>query len=281
MPGHVSNVVRSADGTTIGYRQYGGGDGLILVHGGMQAAQHLSALAAALADQFLVLVPDRRGRGTSRPRGTEFGLQREVEDLHALIAATGARFLFGHSSGALIVLRTALVTPAVERVALYEPPLSVRGSTPTAWLPRFDREIAAGKNAAAAVTALKGARLDPLLARLPRWLLTPIAAAGMTDRKAAAGDVPAADLVPTMRFDVQVAREMADTAAEYAAVQARVLLMGGTRSPDYMGTALRELAAVIPRRQVVTLSGLGHGGPQNQGRPEAVARALRAFFTAD
>jgi len=64
-------------------------------------------------------------------------------------------------------------------------------------------------------------------------------------------------------------------------VQARVLLMGGTRSPDYMGTALRELAAVIPRRQVVTLSGLGHGGPQNQGRPEAVARALRAFFTAD
>jgi len=280
MPGYLKNVVRSADGTTIGYRQYGSGLGLILVHGGMQAAQHLSALAAALADQFLVLVPDRRGRGISRPRGSEFGLGHEVGDLQALIDATGARFVFGHSSGALIVLRTALVTPGLERVALYEPPLSVCGSTPTAWVPRFHEEIAPGKNAAAAVTALKGARLDPVLARLPRRLLTPVAAAGMRDRHAAGGDVPAADLVPTMRFDVQIAREMADTAAEYAAVQGRVLLMGGTRSPDYLGTALRELAAVIPRGRVVTLSGLGHAGPQNQGRPEAVARVLRDFFTA-
>ena len=83
-----------------------------------------------------------------------------------------------------------------------------------------------------------------------------------------------------MRFDVQIAREMADTTAEYSALRARVLLMAGTRSPDYLGTAVRELAAVIPRCQVVTLPGLGHSGPQNDGRPQAVARALRDFFTA-
>jgi pimeloyl-ACP methyl ester carboxylesterase len=281
VPGYLKNVVSSADGTVIGYRWYGSGPGLILVHGGMQAAQHLSALAAALSDQFRVFVPDRRGRGSSQAHGTESGLRQEVEDLQALIAATGARFLFGHSSGALIALRAALVTPAVERTALYEPPLSVRGSSPSAWVPRFHREIAAGKNAAAAVTALKGARLDPVLTRLPRWVLTPVAAAGMRDRHTAADDVPAADLVPTMRFDVQIAREMADTTAEYAALHARVLLLGGTRSPDYLGTALRELAAVIPGSQIVTLRGLGHMGPQNGGKPEIVARALRDFFTAD
>lgn len=280
MPGYLTNVARSADGAAIGYRQYGSGPGVILVHGGMQSAQHLSALAAALADQFLVLVPDRRGRGMSGPRGIEVGLRQEVEDLQAIIAVTGARFLFGHSSGALIALRAALDTPAVERVALYEPPLSVRGSTPSAWVPRFHQEIAAGKNAAAAVTALKGARLEPVLARLPRWLLIPVAAFGMRDRKTAADDVAAADLVPTMRFDVQIAREMADTTAEYAAVRGRVLLMGGTKSPDYLGTALRELAAVIPSGHVVTLSGLGHTGPQNRGRPEAVARVLLDFFSA-
>ena len=95
MPGYLKNAARSADGTTIGYRQYGSGPGLILVHGGMQAAQHMSALAAALADQFRVFVPDRRGRGPSGPHGAGFGLRREVEDLQALIAATGARFLFG------------------------------------------------------------------------------------------------------------------------------------------------------------------------------------------
>jgi len=281
MPGYLKNVVQSADGTTIGYRQFGGGPGLILVHGGMQAAQHLSALAAGLADQFLVVVPDRRGRGMSLARGSAFGLRYEVEDLRALISATGARFLFGHSSGALIVLRAALIIPGVERVALYEPPLSVRGSTPVGWVPRFHREITAGKNSAAAVTALKGARLDPALTRLPRWLLTPVAAAGIRRRSADSDDLPAADLVPTMRFDVQIAREMADTTAEYAALQARVLLMGGTRSPLYLSTALRELAAVIPRSQLVVLSGLGHSGPQNQGKPGAVARVLRDFFTTD
>lgn len=280
MPGYVKNAVRSADGTTIGYRQYGSGPGLILVHGGMQAAQHLSALAAALADQFQVLVPDRRGRGSSGAETTGSGLRQEVEDLQALIAATGARFLFGHSSGALIALRTALVTPAIERAALYEPPLSVRGSSPAAWVPRFYRETAAGKNAAAAVTALKGARLDPVLAWLPRWFLVPAAAASMRDRHLADGDVPAADLVPTMRFDVQIAREMADTTAEYAALQARVLLMGGTKSPGYLGTALRELNAVLPDSRIVTLPRLGHFGPRNDGKPEAVASELREFLTA-
>jgi pimeloyl-ACP methyl ester carboxylesterase len=280
VPGYLKKAARSADGTAIGYRQYGSGPGLILVHGAMQAAQHLAALAATLADEFLVVVPDRRGRGSSQPDGTGSGLRHEVEDLQALIAATGARFLFGHSSGALIVLRAALVTPAVERAALYEPPLSVRGSSPSAWLPRFHREIAAGKNTAAAVTALKGARLDPVTARLPRWLLIPIAAAGMRDRHTAADDVPTADLVPTMRFDVQIAREMADTTAEYAAIRARVLLLGGSRSPAYLGTALRELADVIPHRQVLTLPGLSHTGPRNDGRPAVVARVLRDFFTA-
>lgn len=280
MPGFLTHVTRSADGTVIGYRQYGSGPGLILVHGGMQAAQHLSALAAALADQFQVFVPDRRGRGPSGPHGTGSVVRCEVEDLQAVITATGARLVFGHSSGALIALRTALLTAAVQRVALYEPPLSVRGSTPAAWVPRFHREIAGGRHAAAAVTALKGARIDPRLARLPRWLLTPVAAAGLRGRHLPDGDVPAADLVPTMRFDVQIAREMADTAAEYASLPARVLLLGGTRSPQYLGTALGELAAVLPRGQVVTLAGLGHSGPQNDGRPPVVARALRDFFTA-
>lgn len=168
----------------------------------------------------------------------------------------------------------------MERAARYEPPLSVRGSAPAAWVPRFHQEIAAGKNAAAAVTALKGTRLDPVLTRLPRWLLTPIAAARMRDRNPPADHVPAADLVPTMRFDVQIAQEMADTTTEYSALQARGLLMAGTRSPHYVRTAIRELAAVIPRCQVVTLPGLGHSGPQNDGRPHAVARALRDFLTA-
>ena len=280
MPDYLKGTVRSADGTTIGYRQYGSGPGLILVHGGMKAAQHLSALAAGLSDRFRVHVPDRRGRGLSGPLGTAYGIQREVEDMQALIAATGARFIFGHSSGALVSLRTALSTPALDRIAIYEPPLPVHGSVPVDWLPRFDREIASGDRAAAVVTALKGTRIDPAFARLPRWLLTGAGAVALRAERTHDDEVRIADLVPTMHFDMQIVREMADTAPDYAALRVPVLLLGGTKSPDFLSTALSELAAALPHAQRVTLPGLDHSGPEDDGSPLTVAQTLRDFFTA-
>jgi pimeloyl-ACP methyl ester carboxylesterase len=67
---YSSGSVTSADGTRIGYRQVGRGPGLVLVHGGGQAAQNLMQLAWSLSDEFTVCVPDRRGRGSSGPPGT-------------------------------------------------------------------------------------------------------------------------------------------------------------------------------------------------------------------
>jgi pimeloyl-ACP methyl ester carboxylesterase len=156
MSGDSKGSVSSADGTVIGYRRLGSGPEVILLHGGMQASQHLMGLAGALSGEFTVYVPDRRGRGLSGPHGDDYRLIREVEDIQALVTATGASRIFGLSGGALVALGTALVTPALDRVAVYEPPLSVDGSVPTDWVPRYDREIAAGKTAAALVTALRG-----------------------------------------------------------------------------------------------------------------------------
>lgn len=280
MPEYLKGTVRSADGTTIGYREYGSGPGLVVMHGGMKAAQHLSVLAADLGRQFRVFVPDRRGRGLSGPHGAGYGMGREVEDVQALLAATGARFLFGHSSGGLVSLRAALATPGLDRVALYEPPLSVRGSVPMDWVPRFDREIAGGRRAAAAVTALKSTRIEPTFTRLPRWLLTGAGTVGLRVQRTGDDEVPIAELVPTMHFDMRLLREMADTAPEYAALRTRVLLLSGTRSPDYLDVALRELAAVLPQAQRVTLDGLDHAGPEDDGKPLMVAGVLRDFFTA-
>jgi pimeloyl-ACP methyl ester carboxylesterase len=276
---YTKGQVRSRDGTIIGYREYGGGPGLILVHGGMKAAQHFSTLAATLGGEFQVYVPDRRGRGMSGPYGPHFSVRREVEDLSALIAATGARFIFGLSSGALVSLRTALVTPALERVALYEPPLSVHGSVPMAWVPRFDRELAAGKPAAALVTAMKGIGTEPVFVRLPRFVLAPVMTAGLRILTKRADEVAIADLIPTQRFDMQIVAEMADTAAEYAELQARVLLLCGTKSPDFLSVAVNELEAVLTHARRVTLPGLTHEGPEDDGRPLVVAQVLRDFFT--
>jgi pimeloyl-ACP methyl ester carboxylesterase len=273
--------VVSADGAVIGYRRLGSGPAVLLVHGGMQAAQHLMVLASLLAGEFRVYVPDRRGRGLSGGYGERFGVQRETEDVQALAAATGASRIFGLSSGALVALRTALYTPALNRVALYEPPLSVGGSVPAGWVARFDREIGAGKRAAALVTALKGIKIEPVLGRLPRALAQPAMAVALrAGSRATAGDVPVAELIPTQHFDMQIVAEMAESASNYARLPADVLLMGGSKSPAYLGTALDKLAGVLPQSHRVTFRGLGHTAAANDGDPARVAGALREFFAA-
>ena len=172
----TTGTVVSRDGTTICYRRVGHGPGLIVaVHGGAQAAQNLMRLAAALADEFTVYLPDRRGRGLSGPPGDDYGLQAECDDLEALLAATGATNVFGLSSGALIALHNALGRPAAHKVALYEPPLSINHSTPTAWVERFDREVAEGRLGSAMITAVRGTQTaPPVLRLLPRSLLAPM-----------------------------------------------------------------------------------------------------------
>ena len=82
--------VASRDGTTIGYRKFGAGPGIVLVHGGAQAAQNFTRLAGALSDAFTVYVPDRRGRGRSGPPGEHYGLVAECEDVDAPLSSTGS-----------------------------------------------------------------------------------------------------------------------------------------------------------------------------------------------
>ncbi|WP_433219206.1 alpha/beta fold hydrolase [Dactylosporangium sp. CS-047395] len=281
MTGYTTATVNSADGTVIGYRRYGGtGPGLVLLHGGMKAAQHFSTLATTLSDAFTVHVPDRRGRGRSGPHGEGHGIAREVEDLRALLAATGAEFVFGLSVGGLIALRTALVTPALRRLAVYEPPLSINGSIPMDWLPRYDRELAAGHRASALITAMRGLPVEPIFHRVPRAALTPLLALGLRAQKAGPDETTIAELIPTQGHDVRLAEELADTVPDYAAVRARVLLLGGTRGPSFFEPALAALAATLPDARRITFPGLTHEGPEDDGHPLVVAPALREFFTA-
>ncbi|TDW14853.1 alpha/beta fold hydrolase [Kribbella kalugense] len=271
--------VVSADGTVIGYRQVGSGPGVILLHGSMLAAQNFMKLASALDTDFTVTVPDRRGRGLSGPYGPDFGIDREVEDLQALLKETGAAKVFGLSSGALIGLRTAMVTPAIDQLALYEPPLSINGSVPLEWGQRYRRELAAGRSGAALATVFKGLGVDPLFRAIPRFLLVPLLTLGMRFQSKANGDdVPIPDLIPTMTGDLRILEQLADTGKEYATVDADVLLLTGSRSPAYFGISLDELTAVLPHSTLRTLPKLDHSGPEDDGDPSTVGEVLRPFF---
>ncbi|HEX3196869.1 MAG TPA: alpha/beta hydrolase [Propionibacteriaceae bacterium] len=118
---YTKGFVASADCTRIGYRQLGSGPGVVLLHGGVNASQHLMRLGRALAGTFTVCIPDRRGRGLSGPIGADYSLRTEDEDLAALLEQTGARNVFGVADGALFALHGALSLPNIEKVAAYEP----------------------------------------------------------------------------------------------------------------------------------------------------------------
>ncbi len=270
----------SADGTTIGYRQIGSGPGILLLPSGMQASQHYMRLATALSDAFTVYVVDRRGREPSGPHGDQYCMTRECEDVDALLAQTGAHFVFGHSSSGLIALQAALTLPSIRKVAIYEPPLSLHGSISTSWIPRFDREIAEGKLASALITFIKADNLS----RLPRWVLLPLLKWYLPREKKTLlpNDIPMEALIPTQRFDGLLVKEMDGSLENFALVHADVLLLGGAKSPTFLRDILDALNHTLPQVKRIEYPDLDHSAPNqsrpNQEGPERVADDLRAFF---
>jgi len=272
-------AVTSADGTTIGYRSFGAGPPLLVLHGAMQSALSHRDLAGALADRFTVVLPDRRGRGASGTFGPHWSLDREVQDVAALVAGTGARLGFGISSGAVILLEAAL-SGAFERLAVFEPVLVVDGSMPTGWADEIDAQLARGDVAAALVTGMRAAQMGPAFIRkLPRPLLERMTAA-MMDRTD--GGIPSfRELASTLPYDGRIVAERAGSADRYAAVTAPTLLIGGGKSPAYLKTALAALDRTLPDVRRVEIPGVGHGVTENadrRGKPDLVAAELRRFF---
>src|SRR5215471_4492783 len=123
----------SKDGTTIAYDQTGNGPPLVLVDGALNSRVFglNGPLAAILADRFTVVTYDRRGRGDSGDT-PPYAVQREIEDLEAVIDTTGGPAdVYGISSGAGLALEAACAVPAkVAKLALYEPPFVVDDTRP-------------------------------------------------------------------------------------------------------------------------------------------------------
>jgi pimeloyl-ACP methyl ester carboxylesterase len=276
-----TGAISSKDGTTIGYRRVGDGPGVVLLHGGMQASQNLMRLANALSDGFTVYVPDRRGRGMSGSFSGDHGLGKEVEDLHALLGETGARFVFGLSAGALIALQAALSLPRITKLALYEPPLSSDGITSTSWVGRYERELTSGRLASAFVTVMKGTGDSTGIRLMPRFMLVPLMRLALrADQKTRQpGVVSIGDLIPTMRYESRTIMDAEGPLDRFGAVRCEVLLLGGAKSAAYLKAALAGLGAVLPHARRVTLPGVGHLAADDGGKPELVAAELRAFLT--
>lgn len=140
------HTVTSADGTRIAYWRTGSGPPLVLVHGA--TADHTTTWQYVLPElerHFTVHAMDRRGRGGSAD-ASAYALQREAEDVAAVVAAAGDQVnVLGHSYGALCALEAATLTTKLRRLILYEGvPLPESDGRRPELLQRFDALLAAG-----------------------------------------------------------------------------------------------------------------------------------------
>src|SRR4029453_16291070 len=115
-------TVTSKDGTTLAFDRLGQGPPVVLVCGGSVDRMADAAIAQTLSSDFTVLNYDRRGRGDSGDT-LPYAIEREVEDIEAVIdAAGGSANLWGSSAGAVLPMTPRAGGPPVTKLALWEPP---------------------------------------------------------------------------------------------------------------------------------------------------------------
>jgi pimeloyl-ACP methyl ester carboxylesterase len=124
--------VTSKDGTIIAYEQSGQGPALVVVGGVLGDHHQQAGLAALLAEHFTVYNIDRRGHGESGFTAP-YAVEREVEDIDALITeAGGSAFVYGTSGPGILSLEAAArgLSPKMKKLAVWEPPYILEGSRP-------------------------------------------------------------------------------------------------------------------------------------------------------
>ena len=267
-----SDAVKSADGTTIGFTTLGDGDGVIVVGGSMTTGADYTHLGEALASSFTVHLVDRRGRGRSGPQGAGYSIEKECEDLLAVMDATGARNVFGHSFGGLVALETGLRSSAIERIAAWDPGVSVNGSIPSGWVQRCSELLAGGDNRAAFALFVKSLGPKPIRT-LPLWYLKIVLRLAIREPQwthmAPLLEPALAEHAESVRLD--------GAADRYASICIPVLLLGGAKSPSSATGGLVPLHDTISGSTLRVIDGLDHFAPDEKA-PERVAELLRGFF---
>ena len=264
----ATQLATSADGTRIAYETHGAGPALVIVDGAMcfRAMGPSAALAKELGSDFAVVTYDRRGRGESDAGATPWSLEREVEDLAAIIdAAGGSAHALGISSGAALALEAAIRGVAITRLALYEVPFIVddtRAPNPPDTPQRLQALVDRGERGEAvkAFMRLVGvpAPFIGLMRVLPTWKkLTSVA--------------------HTLPYDISMVIDQAQgrplPAGRYGAVTQETLVLAGGKSPEHMRNAQAAIAAAVPHGRVETLPGQTH-----MVKAKVVAPVLTAFF---
>jgi pimeloyl-ACP methyl ester carboxylesterase len=270
--------VRSQDGTTIAFDSFGNGNGIIIVGGALSSARSYGHFARGLAQSHAVHVIERRGRGSSGPQGLHYSIDKEVEDLLAVRAATGAVAVFGHSYGGLIALEAARKSTVFSHVIVYEPGISVGGSIPIEWIPRYRALLAAGDTRGAFTSMVRANGFAPRqLRRVPLPLARVIVSLAVGRRR---WQEIAPLLGTTLAEHEEVARLDDGGVERYSTIRARVLLLGGQKSPRFVTTEVFDvLQRTIADSHAEVIDGLDHHAPERA--PDLIAACVRRHLSEE
>jgi pimeloyl-ACP methyl ester carboxylesterase len=230
---------------------------LILVVGAFNTRSTGTPLAQVLEQHFTVLNYDRRGRGESGDTAP-YAIEREIEDLDALIAHTGgSAYLFGYSSGAILALRATAHGLAIPRLALYEPPPT--GARAGELASELAKLVAAGRRGDAV--------------ELFQTEAVGIPATVVAQMRTAPFRPALEELAQSLVYESTILQALPSELV--ASVRASTLVIDGEQSPPVMRQAARTLAETLPAGHYRTLDGVGHDLV-----PEVVAPVVEEFLLA-
>lgn len=109
------------NGVRTWYDERGDGEPLVLLHGGLTDSRDFTGNLDALAEEFRLLLPERRGHGHTPDVDGPITIAAQAEDTIAFIEkiAGGPVRLAGYSAGAIVALSVAVRMPdLVERLVL-------------------------------------------------------------------------------------------------------------------------------------------------------------------
>ena len=256
-------IVTSADGTPIATRTTGSGPTVVIVNGALSTARDAQEIARAFADIGLRAVTyDRRARGDSGDAAPAEPL-REVEDLAAVIAASGSEAsVIGHSSGAVLALYAAGEGVPMTRLFLSEPPFRFGAGDPAPDLTeRLQALIDDGRPGEAVVLFQREG------VGLPEPFIEQFRASPAFDQVARLGR--------STVYDVLVTQRTSTPTAAMLGVPMPVTILRGSETMPILVAAASRLAAAMPDAEFVEVpESISH-----RMDPEATARIVAARLT--
>jgi len=247
-PGHVIHV----NGTDVHYVDRGKGEPLLLVHGFGACAADWGSIAATLAQDYRLIIPDLRGHGWSTDPATSFSTLRSSDDISALLNSLGLRSVraIGLSMGGMVLLHLASREP--DRIS------SMVLVSSASQLPDQARAISRGTT----MQTLSGVAGD------------------MWRSCAVHGEEQMRGLIDRVRSYENDTDDINFSAAQLHTISARTLIVQGDRDRLFPVETTLKLYRAIPNSELWIVPGGGHVPIWGDRKPDFL-RVAREFLNRE